>query len=223
MEEINLEDLIGYFKRNILLIATSMLIFVLAIVIYLVFVKVPVYNASTTIILATDSSSESITTSDISLNQSLVSTYSEIIKSKRVLNQVIENLDIDITYDDLISQITVANITDTEMLEIEVTNVNASNASIIANEIASVFTVEVVEIYSIENVSIIDYAEKNDSPSNDDAVTQIMLAALVGLFLSSGIIFLFYYFDRRIKTKEEIERITGLPILGVVPISKEIE
>ncbi len=97
------------------------------------------------------------------MNKSLVTTYGEIIKSKRVLNQVIEKLNLDLTYKELNSMVSVGEITDTSIISIKVTDKDNELACEIANEIADVFASEIVSIYKIENISTIDKAEVSET------------------------------------------------------------
>ena len=76
----------------------------------------------------------------------------------------------------------------------------------------------IVNIYSIKNVSIIDYAEVSANPYNISLLKQVVLMLLVGLVLSMAVVFVMFYFDTTIKSTEEIETKIGLPTLGVVPI-----
>ena len=93
MEEINLQDLFKYFVSKILVIVLVTVFFGLIGSLYLLFMQTPMYKSTTTLLLANvsgmDGSSSSITTNDITLNQKLVSTYREIIKSanKYLTNQ----------------------------------------------------------------------------------------------------------------------------------------
>ena len=86
------------------------------------------YTASTTLVLATSSgentqdATNSITTTDVTLNSKLVSTYSELVKSKKVLRKVISNLNIDVKEESLRKNITVSSVKDTELIEITVSN-----------------------------------------------------------------------------------------------------
>lgn len=223
MEEINLKDLFNYFWSKIGIIISVTLVVVLGSCIYSLYIKTPLYRSSTTIVLArvNDSVSETgaITQNDIILNQKLVSTYREIIKSRRILNQVIANLDLDVTYSDLRQKITVTNEEDTELIRISVVDKDSKEAKLIANEIAHVFNNEIVDIYSIKNISIIDYAEEEVTPYNINVVKQTVLSGVIGILLSCGIIFTMFYFDTTIKSADEIESKLGLPLLGAVPMS----
>lgn len=217
MEEISLEDLLSYFKKKVLVIILITLMAVASMVYYVYYMKVAVYTSSTTMILTNDSSNESITSSDISLNNSLITTYGEIVKSKKVLNTVKDELNLSEDYEELNSLVSVSNRTGTSIIEIFVTHVDANKSANIANAIADAFAEEVVKIYSIENLSIIDEAEVSTIPSNNNDMLQIALAFCGGLFLASGMVFTVYYCDKRIKSKDEVERITNWTVLSLVP------
>ncbi len=223
MEEINLKELFDYFVSKLPIIIIVALLATLLGIIYGIWFQKPMYNAYTTIVLTrTDSNTgnndSSITQSDVLLNQNLVSTYRAIITSKRILNQVINNLDLNITTEELEKNVSVTSEKDTEVIKISVNSENATDAKDIANEIERVFSNEIVNIYNIKNVTIIDYAEEDNIPYNINMPKQIILAFLIGFILSCAVIFVMFYFDTTVKSSDEIENKLGLPVLGVVPI-----
>ncbi len=225
MEEINLKDLFRYFYSKILIIILITIFFGLIGSLYSLFIQTPMYSSKTTLLLANisemDGDDTGIDNNTVSLNQKLVSTYREIIKSKRVLKQVINNLDLDYEFGALEKMISVNSINDTEIISVVVKNEDPVVAMKIANEVAEIFCDEIVEIYQIKNVNIIDKAEVNDVPYNVNLVKQIIMYLLIGVVLSCAVVFIMYYFDTTIKTKEEIEERVGLPVLGIIPIKKE--
>ena len=224
MEEINLKELFEYFVSKLPIIVIAALLTTLVGIAYGLWFQKPMYNSYTTIVLTrTDNDSTTtdgtgITQSDILLNQNLVSTYREIIKSKRILNQVINNLDLNISTDELEKNISVTSEKDTEVIKISVNSSNPTDAKDIANEIERVFSNEIISIYNIKNITIIDYAEEDTTPYNINVPKQIILAFLIGFILACAVIFVTFYFDTTIKSSEEIENKLGLPVLGVVPI-----
>lgn len=225
MEEINLKDLFRYFYSKILIIILITIFFGLIGSLYSLFIQTPMYSSKTTLLLANisemDGDGTGIDNNTVSLNQKLVSTYREIIKSKRVLKQVIDNLDLDYEFGALEKMISVNSINDTEIISVVAKNEDPVVAMKIANEVAEIFCDEIVEIYQIKNVNIIDKAEVNDVPYNVNLVKQIIMYLLIGVVLSCAVVFIMYYFDTTIKTKEEIEERVGLPVLGIIPIKKE--
>ena len=219
MEELNIKDLFDYYLGKIWYIIIIVIIAGSLSVIYTTFMKKPMYKSYTTLVLAGTGSeaSDGITQSEVSLNQKLVSTYREIIKSRNVINQVIHNLNLNNTYESIANTISVTTEKDTELIKISVSNPDPTTAKNIADEIASVFSKEIVKIYNIRNVALIDAGEVAARPYNIKIVKETVIAALVGFVLGCAIIFVLYYFDTTVKSPEEIENKIQLPILGSVP------
>ena len=97
METIDLKDMFSYFKSKISIIILFIVVVGIMGCLYGLFIQKPVYKSSTSIVLISESQTgATLTYNDVSLNQNLVSTYSEIIKSRRVLNQVIDNLSLEL-------------------------------------------------------------------------------------------------------------------------------
>ena len=220
VEELDLIDLGKYFIKNLKIIVITTALTVILGTCYILFFQTPLYKSSTTLILVqSDNESEdlSLTQTEIAINQKLVSTYSEIIKSRRVMKQVIKNLKLDITIPDLSENITVSSVENTEIIKISVSDESNKKAAKIANEIAKVFSEEVSKIYKMENISVVDEAEVESIPYNIQIVKQEIIYFMVGFLLSTMILFIIFYFDTKIKTPEQIEEKLGLTVLGNIP------
>lgn len=222
MEEIDLKEFVMLFWDRKVSIILITIIFMLIGIIYSVGFVTPKYTSSTTLLLATSESANSktntITTSDITLNSKLVSTYSELVKSKNVTRQVISNLGIDETEDELRNSITVSSVKDTELIKISVTDKNATNAYNIANEIAKVFTQKVSEIYNINNVQVLDQAEISTTPSNINHAKDVIMFTFVGLFVAIVFVLVANMLDTTIKSSEEVEKLCNVPVIASIPL-----
>ncbi len=221
MEELDLKELFGMFwnKKGIIIF---IVIVAMAIgYIYSVGFVVPMYSSYTTLVLAGTSTSDSeeavITTSDITINSKLIATYSELVKSKNVLREVISNLDIDVTEEELRSNISVNSVSSTELIEIKVTNKNATYAALVANEIAEVFKVKVSEIYNMDNIHVVDHAELSETPSNINVMRDIVIFALIGAVISVVYVLIANMLDTTVKTEYDIEKILDMPVLAMIP------
>jgi capsular polysaccharide biosynthesis protein len=224
MEEINLKDLYDYFMGRIFFIITGIIIIVFIGTTYAMFFQKPKYNAATTLVLTHISETEknnAITQNDILLNQKLVSTYREIITSRSILKSVINDLDLNMTPEELSKGIQVSSVKDTELIKISVSNDSGEVAANIANALAITFSERILEIYSIKNISIIDRAEIPVKPYNINTVLQFTIYLLLGIVISCGVVFMIYYFDNTLKDEAEIEKQFGLFVLGIVPTIKE--
>lgn len=220
MEEINLKDLFSYFLSKISLLAIITVFIGILGCLYAIFLQVPKYNSYATLVLTrtSDDTNTSLTTNDLTINSKLVSNYSEIIKSNRIMNPVIEELNLDMSVEQLNEIVTVTNISDTELIKISVKTDDPEQSCNIANEIANVFSEEIVEIYDMKNITILDKAEVAEKPYNVNIIKQVVIYLAAGFVLAFITVFIMYYFDNKVKSVEEVEEKIGLPILGIVPM-----
>ena len=223
MEELNLKQLINIIWNGKKYIIITIILSVQLGIGYSYFLVTPKYEDSTTLVLAkaeekANEISTGIRQTDLNINQNLVSTYRELIRSKTVIREVMENLKIkDLKETTLKNNITVSSVRDTELIEITVKDENPERATNIANEIAKVFTVHVAEIYNINNVHVIDKAELNNVPYNVHHTKDIAVIALIGAILSIVCIIILSLLDTTVKTQEDIEKVTGMIILAEIP------
>lgn len=220
MEEINLKDLFNYFVKKLPIICFITIVVFLLGLYYLLIFKQPLYKGETTLILVQDNNNTSITQTDVTLNQRLVATYSKIVKSRKVINETISRLGLDLTYDELVSKVSVSSESDTEIMKITVSDRNADNAAALANSIASAFKNEVTDIFNLQNVSTIDRAEVEEDPYNIHTLRDSVIFFVVGLVLAIAVVFVIYYFDTSIKSSEELEEKLNITVLGSVPMYK---
>lgn len=216
MEEINLKEVYSYFKSRLLWMILAIVVIVIIGNVYTILTRIPMYQSNTTIVLVGESKKEYSQT-DSQLNQNLIGTYSEIITSRKVLQQVIDNLKLKMTVDELSQNITTSSVEDTEIIRITVNNEKKKMAVKIADEVASVFSEEIQDIYNLENVAIIDKAEVAKEPYNINYVKDNVIYLMIGVVLSFGVVFVMYYFDTTIKSSEIVEEKLGLTVIGIVP------
>jgi len=224
MEEININELLHFFMSKLKIIILVTLVVVLAGAVYSMFFVKPEYESTTTLVLTGTANSnsaqsdggETITQNDLNLNSKLVATYREIIKSKTVLNDVIDTLDLEYSYSGLKNMISVATVANTEMISITVRAEKSNEAADIANELANKFSGQIKEIYNIDNISVIDKAEPNNVPININITKQVIIYLLIGLVVSCGIVFVMYCFDNTLKDASQVEKL-GLTVLTSIP------
>jgi capsular exopolysaccharide synthesis family protein len=70
---------------------------------------------------------------------------------------------------------------------------------------------------TISNIQVVDKAEIPTGPYKPNKKLNLLLAAVVGLFLGIGLAFFFEYLDNTVKTPEEVEQLIRLPSFGMVP------
>lgn len=219
MEEINIKDFFNYLKKYVILIVCVALIFIIGVFLYDKSIKKPLYTTYTTIILTMSNENQNnatITQNDILLNQKLVETYSKIIKSKLVLDQVISETGVTYSNEELGKNVNVEAYENTEMLKISVTDPDPELAASIANSIAQVFSGEIAKIYKINNISVIDVANVPEEVSNNTLKRDLLLALFVSIFGTVCVIFVIYYFDDTIKLTDNLEEEIGMPVVAKI-------
>lgn len=218
MEEFNISEFIKYYFSLFVIVIVFIILGAVGSWYYTENMQVAMYKSQTSLVLT---STGEITQSDISVNKNLVSTYREIIKSRRILSKVIDNLELDLTEAELSEKVSVTSANDTELIYISVVDEDNEVARDIANEIAEVFIQDIPNMIPIDNISLVDEAVKTEEPYNINVVKQYIMGIGAGFLLGSLIITVMFYFDDSIKKPEDIEEKLGLSVLSTVPKYKK--
>ena len=222
-EEIELRQYWDMLRKRWMIVVLLPLIAALTSGIISFFVIKPVYQASTTLIVGKKASesgqaaAQMLDNSVLLANQQLAKTYATIAQSRTVEQNVIKNLNLSLTVGGLDSMISINPVKTTEILEIQVSNTNPELAASIANTMAQEFSKAVIEIKKVDSVSIVDTAVTPDKPVKPNKKLNILIAFVVGLMASVGIVFLLEYLDNTLKTSSDVEKLLGIPVLGVIP------
>lgn len=219
-EEIDLKDVIHTFWEKRIQIILIILLFIVVGTVYETKIKLPKYSSSTTLALSSTNSgnvisenkTNTITTTDITLNTKLISTYSELIKSNSIIRQVKNNINLNTSEEELKNDISVDAVENTSLIKITVTTENPEDSAKIANELA-----KVQEIYNMDNVHVVDIAKTEDAVSNMNYKKDILLFVLVGIVAAVIYVFLSNLFDTTIKSADEIEKSLKVPVLNEIP------
>lgn len=225
MEELDLKELFGIFWAKKIHIILLILIFVVIGFIYSFILLVPEYQSITQILLAKsntttqDGTNTGMTTSQVTLNQQLVSTYSELIKSESVLTQVRDNLQIEKSIEELREDITVSTKDDTEIIQIAVVDENADTARRIASEVANVFIEQIAKgYYAMDNVYIVDEPKTANTPYNINHLKDLVIFGAIGFVVACVYVLIANMLDTTVKSKEDIEKKLGLIVLTTIPV-----
>ncbi|WP_050183316.1 YveK family protein [Domibacillus robiginosus] len=218
-ETISLKELAQTLKKRLKLIVLITVAAALISGIISYFVLTPIYQSSTQVLVNQAKTEQQLyNPSEVQTNLQLISTYNVIMKSPAILEKVAQNLDLDLTTEELSSKITVASEQDSQVVNITVQDENPGLAADIANETASVFQEDIVKIMNVDNVSILAAAEigENPSPVKPQPLLNIAIAIVAGLMAGVGLAFLLEYLDNTIKSEQDIEKTLGIPVLGGV-------
>lgn len=218
MEEIDIKELLAFIKEKAWIIGVALIASITASIIYIQAIKQPIYKSSTTYVLISDSNEQGITTSEVTLNEKLIATYKEIIKSRNILEKVIDSLKLDMTTQELARTISVEQVSTSSMIKITVSNNDPEAAKKIAETIGNEFSKEIESLYKISNLGLVDKALVPVVASNESNTKELIIINGGALALSLMAIFMLFYFDNTVKDSEQIEEKIELPVLGNVPL-----
>lgn len=168
----------------------------------------------------TNSSSQgTINNSDLQAAESLATTYSKILESNSVLDSVLDDLRSDgsLSRKELGRMVDVSVVSDTQLLEVVVTSTDSNFSYRIANSFAKVAPAEIVRITKAGGVEVVDWPEIATEKSAPRTVFDSIIGFVVGVILTSVVIVLRMLADTTIYLPEDIERLTGMTVLGQIP------
>lgn len=216
--EIDLREVFFLLKRNILAIIASAVICALAGLLATIYLITPQYEASATMIVnSRQDQSTNITNDMITSSKNLVDTYSIIIKSDTVLDEVIDNLDLNMDYGSLASRINVAAVNSTQVMRISMQDPNPDLARAIVGEITKIAPDTIQDAMEAGSVKVISEARASSHPVSPSKSKNTMLAGMLGLIVSIAVIVLRDMFNSTFKDDEDIRKYLGLAVLGVIP------
>jgi capsular polysaccharide biosynthesis protein len=210
-------DYLSYIRKHAIFFVLVMFFVLIICLFYFIVVQRPVYTSEVSLTLTGTSGDSKITTNDITLNTKMIPTYQEIITSRNVLEQVVNNLKLNRSASSLAGSIKIKAVTDSMILNITVTDSNRVIAKDIANEVADIFSKEIQSLYNIKNVTILDKAVVSDNPTNMNYVKSIILSCGAGIMVAFILLFVVFFFDNTIKSVEQVESKMEMVILGAIP------
>lgn len=214
-KKIDLSSFLTTLKKNLkILLIIPFSFLVIGILVSILFMQ-PKYAATSQVLVNQKEPNNEMMAQQVQSNIQLVKTYSEIIKSPRILDKVSKELNGKYSEKELSNMLTVNNQAESQIMNINIESKNKKDAAKVANTITKVFSKDASKIMNIDNVSTLSKAEtaKKVSPK---PVANGIIGLILGLVIALVVIMIKELFDRRIKTEKEVEEILGLPVLGSI-------
>ena len=217
-ETIDLLEVLNAVRQHILAIILTTLVLAAASFGVSKFLMTPKYQASALMIVNTRQDTSATVTSDqINSATKLVSTYSIILKSDTVLNQVIQNLGLSLDYQHLAERVTVSAVDDTQVMKVTVTSDNPEWARQVCEQITQISPDVILEAVEAGSVKVISNASISPEPVSPNVSRNTALGAVAGLVISVGIVFLMVLLDNKINNEEDVSKYLDLTVVGVIP------
>ena len=210
-ETIDLLEILRLLKKNLLVIFAVTILLAVAGYLVSAFAMTPQYEASATLIVNSREDQAAaqapITNDQLTSATKLVDTYAVILTSDTVLDKTISNLNLNMSYSDLVERVRIESVNSTQVMKITVKDTDIV-------EQAPEIIIQTVKAGSVE---IISQAKAEPEPVSPSKAKNTVLAGMLGLVISVGIVILRYLLNNKFMTDDDITNKLGLTVLGVIP------
>lgn len=191
------------------------------------FIITPKYDSNATMIVSNSTQNNdqnpqaNVDYGQIQANKALISTYSEIVKSKGIADKVIKNLGLDMDYDEFSSKVSIEPVKDTQIISVKVVDTIPERAMDIANETANIFKGSIGDIMKVDNVQILDGATLPEEPSSPKIAKNTAIGLVLGFVLGMAVALFRELADSSVNSAEEVTEFFDIPVIGIVPDRKQ--
>lgn len=186
------------------------------------YLTTPTYVSSTSMyVLANANSNDNVTSGDFNLGSQISNDLSAMVKSRVVLQAVIDEMNLGMSYDRLYAEVSVHSPSNSNRLvNISVEDSSAERAMLLADAIREKASEHIKAVMRMEAVSVVDYAYYPTEAVNRNVKKNILKMAFLGFVGICGLIVVLHLLNDRISTTEEAERRLGITCLAAIPKDK---
>ena len=220
--EINLGELFSVLLGRAFLIISAGIFFGLAGLFVSKFIMHPVYDSTTKIYILNKEENQTVTYSDVQISTQLTQDYAELIKSRYVIEEVIQRLNlVDVDYEALSKVLKVDTPSDTRIVAITARDEDPLMAMQIANCIREVASEHITNVMDIDAINVAETANVPTQKSGPSVMRWTIIAGFLGAVIIAFFAILEYLLDDTIKSNDDVERYLGLSTLALVPLTTE--
>lgn len=185
----------------------------------------PKYESTATLyILNQDNEKNSSSAStDFSLALNVVNDCTYLLKSHAVLDEVIDDLNLDISFDELADCIATKNPDQTRVLEVTVKATSPQEAKRIVDAVCSVGTEKIMDAMGFKQVNLYEKGTLPTEPCNNIALKAAFLAAVAAAVIAYGVFLVIFIFDDKLRTEDDIEKYLNISIIGRIPNVEDVK
>jgi len=158
---------------------------------------------------------------DLQIGSQLTKDYRVVTTSRPVLQEVIDNLNLDMKYEELNKKITLDNPSDTRILSITAIDPDPVRAKAIVDQVASVSSEHIANIMEMTPPKVIEEGIVAEEKISPHVQKNAIIGALVAVFVVCGLVVLEVVLNDTIKTEEDVEKYLQLSVLSSIPERKD--
>lgn len=217
VQEIDLIDLFGYYMSRLWLLIAAVVIGAVIAGAYTHYMIPDRFTAVSRMYMISASSSSVVDLSDLNIGASLSNDYVELMKSRPIIEDVINELGLEYTYEQVLNMIKLDVVTNTRIIKISATSTDPEEAMNIANQMARIAKIRLPKIMDAPSPSIAEQAVLPTQKSSPSLSRNVMMGSLVLLFLVLAFLTVQYLMDDTIQTSEDVEKEFGILPMTVIP------
>lgn len=179
----------------------------------------PQYSATSMLFILTKTTSVT-SLADIQMGAQLTVDFETLAKTRPVVEDVIEKLDLDMTYDEVVKIVTTENPASTRLLKLTVTHPDPEMAKEISNALADATADQVANVMNTDKPNVAERAVTPVSPSSPSVVKNTAIGALLGLLLAMAVIVIRFLLNDTVQTEEDVRKHLNLHTLAAIPMEK---
>lgn len=202
------------------IILSGILLGVLSIIGTMLFIT-PKYESTTKIMVLNKQDNNTLTSADMQTSTQLTKDYAELIQSRTVLEGVIAQLNLDMTYKEMLNKVSVETSSDSRIVSISVTDEDPYTASEIANAVRDMAAEHIQSVMDIEAVNVVDTANIPNEKASPSLAKNGVIGGLLGVIIAMAAVIIIYLTNDTIKVEEDVERYLELSVLGSIPFSEK--
>ena len=215
--EIDLLDLLGFYLSKLPWLIAALVVGALAAGAFTHFMIPDKFTATSRMYMVSASSDSVLNLSDLNLGTSISNDYVELMKSRPVVEEVIEDLGLNYTYNQMLGMISLSVVNNTRIVRISATSTDPQEAMDIANRMAMVSKDQLPKVMEAPSPTIAEYAILPKTKSSPSLTRNTAMGALLCLVIVLGIFTVIYLLDDTIKSSEDVEKMFGTMPLSVIP------
>lgn len=220
--EVKIQDILIVLKNHWKIILGTTFVITLFVTIMSFFVLKPVYEVSAKVFIGKEQTKDSdYNNNDVQMYQKLLKTYSELAKTKDVIINAINYNNLDIGYEEVNKALEVTPSADTQILEISYTNKDKTLTKEILVAVIDEFIKETKELIPNGTIKVVESPELPEEPISPNKPKNIAISFFVGLLIGCSIALLKEYMNDTLKSKDEIEKLLELPVIGMIPCGEK--
>lgn len=221
--EIDIMELIFVILDKIWLILAVGIVSALLVALYSKLLITPMYTSTTKLYVINRQNTETTTLSDLQTGTQLTKDYVVLVKNRPVIEAVIEKLNLNMDYEDLLENISVNAQDDTRVIEINVKDKDPDIARQIADTIADESSTSMAKLMDIDKPGIVEPGNLPTKPSSPNIAKNTLIGGIIGIFVTVFAVLLIYILNDTIKSADDVERYLELNTLGTIPLEEGVQ